>query len=128
MKLEQTEVSTLEYIPIYYSRRRTYFRHNSLISTRYKEIQEDSQTQWFKRQPFPKEIQGENQPGFGEHFHVSHLNTNGADSSLKIPIAMENPWCSPKFPDNSLVFWKMRKFFKFPDNSLILLIAVNSEK
>ena len=33
-----------------------------LISKWYKEIQEDSQIQWFKRQPLSKEIQGEWEP------------------------------------------------------------------
>ena len=56
---------------------------------------------------------------------MSHLNTNRADSSLKIP------WLQWKIPDavpNSLTipwyFVKMREFFKFPNNCLILLILL----
>ena len=57
-----------------------------LISTRYKEIQEDSQTHrdnHFSRKF--KETGNHNQPRFGECFHVSHLATSGAESSLKTP-------------------------------------------
>ena len=57
-----------------------------LISTRYKEIQENTQTHrddHFSRKF--KESGNHNQPRFGECFHVPQLATSGADSSLKTP-------------------------------------------
>ena len=126
MELDQTKISSLEYFLICYARRTKYFR--ILISTRCKEIQEDSQTQWFKRQPFPKEIQGE----WGQdlaNVSMCHTQTQTGQIHLwKFPdrygkslMKSQIPW---QFPD---FFVKMREFFKFPDNSLILLIAVNPD-
>ena len=130
MKLDQTEISSLEYFLTFYSRRRKYFRHNS----NFHQIQGDSRRLMIdelndsKDNHFPykfKESGNHNQPRSGEHFHVSYSNTNRADSSMKIP------WLQWKIPDavpNSLTipwFVKLREFFKFPDHSLILLIAVN---
>ena len=132
MKLDQTEISSLEYLLTFYSKRRKYFRHNS----NFHEIQGDSRrftdSMILRKKHFPrifKESGNHNQPRFGERFHVSHLNTNGADSSLKIPWMQ---WKIPDaVPDSLTVPWffvKMRELFKFPHNSLILwilLIAVN---
>ena len=128
MKLDQTEVSSLEYLLIFYSRRRKYFRHNS----NFHYLQEDWQTHDSRYNHFPRKFEesgNHNQPRFGERFHVSHLNTNGADSSLKIRRSeWKIPDAVPNSPTIPWFFVKMWEFFKFPDNSLILrilLITVN---
>ena len=128
MKLNQTEISSLEYFLTFYSRGRKYFRHNSnfhkiqVDSRRFTDsmIQETTISQGNSRRMGT--ITSQNM----ENVSMCHAQTQKGQIHLwKFPDCNGNPWCSPKFPDNSLTFCKNEGIFQIPDNSLILLIPVN---